>query len=50
MKQSNKCFLQHYGREFPAEPVLGDEFLMPAFINPDVLSGKFFTYHEVMTE
>ena len=28
--------LQHNGRELPAESVLGDEFVMPAFVNPDV--------------
>ena len=31
-----KTLLQHYGRELPAESVVGDEFVMPAFVRSDL--------------
>ena len=34
--ESIKMLFQHYGRELPAQSVLGKKFVMPAFVNPDL--------------
>ena len=41
--KSIKTLLQHYGRELPAQSVVGDEFVMPAFVNSD-LPTEWKTY------
>jgi hypothetical protein len=46
--ESIQTLLQHYGRELPAESVLGDEFVMPAFVRPD-LPTEWKTFRRYIT-
>ena len=34
--KSIKVLLQHYGRKLPVQSVVGDEFVMPAFVDSDL--------------
>ena len=46
--ESIKTLLQHYGRELPAESVLGQKFVMPALVNPDILT-EWKTFQRYIT-
>ena len=46
--ESIKTLFQHYGRELPAESVLGEKFAMPAFVNPDVTT-EWKTFRRYIT-
>ena len=46
--KSIKTLLQHYGKELPAESVVGDEFEMPALVSPD-LPTEWKTFQRYIT-